>query len=243
MTSRSVVGPFAAVACLFASALVASGSVLVACGNDTAAEEGDEAGSLDASRRDGARGDGGVDTEVDGAPAAPSDVASCKALKAYYDACGGEPLCPLATFDTWCLENTRSADSEAYRLGTIKCATAEHCTADKRKDCMYRSYGTTTQTTVQEQLTTAFCQMCAPTDLAGCTKRTKTYNTVGGPNVVSSEFLAVWELSDAVVEKIRKQCTGSGGGAYDGGADAGACAVAFDKCAGEYFIESLVDCP
>ncbi len=242
MTSRSVVGSFAAVACLLASGLLTSISVLVACGNDTAAEEGDEAGGVDASRRDGAREDGGTQT-ADGAPAGPTDVASCEALKAYYDTCGGEPLCPLATFDAWCLDNTRSADSEAYRLGTIKCANAENCTADKRKDCMYRSYGTTTQSTAQEQLTTAFCQMCAPSDLAGCSKRTKTYNPVGGPNVVSSEFLAVWELADTVVEKIRTQCTGAGGGAYDGGADAGACATAFDKCAGEFFIEALVDCP
>lgn len=238
--------PFAVFALgLASSGLVASGALLGACGGDSAAEEGEEAGPVDASRRDGSSFDGGVDPESDGGAKLPSDVASCEALKSFYEACGGEPLCSTknAKFDEWCVANTRSVDSEAYRLATVKCATADNCGKDKRKDCMYRSYGDTTQSVAQELLTTAFCQMCQPGDLAGCRKRTTTYNSVSGPGAVPSEFIAAWELSDAVADKIRANCTGTGGGAFDGGADAGACATAFDRCSGGYFIDAILDCP
>lgn len=241
--------PSVAVATLLVASvasLAAAGLLLGACGADTEAEEGDDGGLPDGSRRDAARADGGIsEEETDGAVKKPIDVASCEALKAFYKACGGEPLCSLDNpqWDAWCVANTTSVDSEAYRIATARCATADNCGADKRKDCMYRAYADTLQSAAQQQLTTAFCQMCQPSDLAGCVKRTTTYNAAGGPGAVPSEFLAAWELSDSVVQKIRTACTGSGGKAWDGGADAGACARAFDLCAGDFYVEALTDCP
>lgn len=242
-TRRARTGVLGVAGVVAAMLLLGASATLGACGNDAAAEAGEEAGPVDASRKDGSRYDGGVDPESDAGPSVPSDVASCNALKAYYQACGGEPLCPLASFDTWCPANTKAVDSEAYRHGTIACSTEANCSADKRKDCMYRSYAGETQTTAQQILTKAFCDMCQPGDVAACIKRTTTYDTVAGPKGVRSEFIAVWELSDAVVDNIRSNCTGTGGGAYDAGADAGACATAFDKCAGDYYVNAFLDCP
>ncbi len=241
-TARTMAIAFAG---FFASALVGSGALLGACGGDSAADEGEEAGPVDASRRDGRVSADGAPEPEDGGVTEPSDVAACKTLKKYYETCGGEPLCPLPKFDTWCLDNTKAVESEAYRRGTIACATAENCDTDKRKDCMYRSYSQSSQSTAQELLTVAFCQMCQPSDVTGCRKRTTSYNTVAGPKAVTSEFLAVWELSDAVVDQVRTNCTGSGKGAVDAGIDGGlaACETAFDKCAGEYFVNALPDCP
>jgi hypothetical protein len=237
-----------ALASSLAAALAASGSgfLIGACGADTSAEAGDDAAAPDGSRRDAARADGtDPTTDDDAGPAVPPDVASCEALKKYYAACGGEPLCALDNpkWDAWCVGNTVAVDSDAYRLATSRCASAANCGSDKRKDCMYRAYGDMTQSVAQEQLATAYCQMCQPGDLAGCRKRTVGYNAAGGPGAVSSEFLAVWELSDAVVEKIRGTCTGAGGKAYDGGVDAGACAKAFDDCAGGFYVDAFIDCP
>jgi hypothetical protein len=237
-----------ALACSVASALVASGSGLLigACGADIAAEGADDAAAPDGSRRDAARADGAAPaTDEDGGSTAPPDVASCETLKAYYKACGGDPLCALSNpkWDTWCVGNTVAVDSDAYRLATTRCATADKCGADKRKDCMYRAYGDMTQSVAQEQLATAYCEMCQPGDLAGCRKRTVGYNTAGGPGAVSSEFLAVWELSDTVVQKVRTTCTGAGSKAYDGGVNAGACAKAFDDCAGGFYVDAFLDCP
>lgn len=229
------------VAALATGALLCGGALVAACGEDTAAADVEDASALEAGRRDGGRtATDAAAGEADGGVTLPTDEASCAKLRAYRETCGEELECGTDAFDAWCLANTRSADSEAYRAALLACATPQNCTPNDRKHCMYQHYAKATQSAAQEALTKAFCETCQPGAVATCVSKTTSYTSGLGPTSVTSEFIAVWELSDAVADQLRTNCTGA---KLDGGADAGACAAAFDRCAGDYYVDALVDCP
>ena len=85
----------------------------------------------------------------------------------------------------------------------------------------------------------AYCAQCEPSDTAGCATRAIAYDSSAG---ATDLFIAAWELSDALVDEIRTQCTGvADSGPGDGGADA--CAKAFGDCSGGIYVDHLPDCP
>lgn len=225
---------------LATGALLLSAAVVAACAGDGDAAAGDPS-VVDGGRLDGEGRADAADARADAARPG-SDVAACAALRAYREQCGQDLECGPDAFDAWCLENTRSADSEAYRAALLACATADNCTPDDRKHCMYQHYAQATQSAAQQELTRAFCETCQPAAVGSCMTKTTTYPPALGPSRVTSEFLAVWELSDEVADRIRAGCTGAKLGVEpDAGADA--CATAFDQCAGNFFVDALADCP
>lgn len=210
---------------------------LGACNTDTDAEDGEDASTLEGGpRRDGGSRDGGGVDEVDGGqPAAPETY--CERMRGYSEECNLPLECGTNGFEKWCAQNTSAVDSDAYRRGYVQCATAQKCQTDERRDCMYRSYASTSQTPAQKALTQAYCQTCEPSDVAACAARVVTYSPPGSPETA---FIASWELGDALTDQIRTSCTG---GAIDGGGSPATCAKAFDTCAGGYYVDALVVCP
>lgn len=218
------------------TALGASASFL-ACAEDAA----DPVVAADAGTdAPGARRDGAAPEEDAGEDAGARTT--CQITRAYVEACGADLTCGPDDFDAWCEAADKAINSEAYRRAEAQCLTPDNCDGTKRRDCEYRSYGSAAQTDAQKALVAAFCQTCEPGN-AGCAARVTTYDVVAGPAAVTDEFIAAWELGDALTDEIRTKCTGA---ALDAGADAGdaaACAKAFAGCAGDLYVDRLPDCP
>ena len=237
---------------VFVAGLALSGSAVTAfisaCSDETAANTSgaDEAGTdAGTDRRSLPSQDAGV--EVD----ARADASVCELTRAYTVECNvgsdaGDPLtCGTAKFDAWCELNDKAINSESYRRAEAMCLLKKNCDGFDRRDCEYRSYLSAKPTSAQKQVVAAYCQTCEPGDPTGCATRKTDYDPVVGPKGTDSVFVAAWELNDALDDEIRTKCTGAAldAGAFDGGADAAPCYKAFDKCAGDIYVNALPDCP
>jgi hypothetical protein len=191
-------------------------------------------------------GDGGSsEASLDGGgPAA--NGATCELTRSYSIGCnagkdGGDPLtCGPDQFDAWCALNDTAINSESYRRAEAMCLTQDNCDGLARRACEYASYATATPTEAQKQVVAAYCQTCEPADTAGCAARKTAYDTTLGPKSTDDVFTAAWELSDALDDAIRTQCTGA---TLDAGASAADCLNAFGNCAGGVYVDALPACP
>ena len=208
----------------------------VACADSTASEPGSttDAGNT-ADVRDGAK------STTDGGDTAPKTT--CEITRAYVEACGSdsELNCGASGFDAWCEANDKAINSEAFRRAEALCLTEDNCDGAKRRDCEYKQYNEETPSSSQKALVSAYCETCAPSDVAGCTTRSTTYDPTKGIKSVDDIFIAAWELADDVVDEIKAQCTGAA--TTDAGSDVAACAKAFANCAGDIYLARLPDCP
>ena len=218
---------------------------IAACSDETTSTPGGDGADAAPDRRTAPGEDAGA--EVD----ARADASTCELTRAYTLDCNvgsdaGDPLtCGAPKFDAWCELNDKAINSESYRRAEAMCLTKKNCASFDRQDCEYRSYLTATPTNAQKQVVAAYCQKCEPGDPSGCITRKTEYDTVLGPKSTDSVFVAAWELNDTLADAIRTKCTGAAldAGAFDGGADAAPCYVAFDKCAGDIYVDALPDCP
>ncbi|MBS2019777.1 MAG: hypothetical protein JST00_43340 [Deltaproteobacteria bacterium] len=166
---------------------------------------------------------------------------TCEITREYIATCGGDLTCGASKFDTWCAQNDKVINSEAYRRAEALCLTKANCDPDLRRDCEYKSYATATATAAQKAVVAAYCQTCEPADPTGCATRKTTYVPAAGIKSVDDVFVAGWELADPIADEIRTKCTGS---ALDaGGGDAAACLKVFANCAGGVYVDRLPDCP
>lgn len=242
--------PLVFLACLVTSA-GAMVALLAACGDDApTAGAGSPDGSGDAlvERRPPPEEDsaGGAD--------ARGEASTCEITRAYTLECNigsdaGDPLtCGAAKFDAWCEANDKAINSAAFRRAQELCLIKKNCDGFDRKDCEYRSYATTTQTTSQKQVVAAYCLSCEPADQAGCIARKTDYAPNLGPNSTDDVFIAAWELNDTLDDQIRTKCTGAAldagaAAALDAGGDAAPCLKQFANCAGDIYIDTLPNCP
>ena len=207
----------------------------VACADSTASEAGStsDAGNGADSARDGSKG------KTDGGDTDPKTT--CEITRAYGEACGSDSdlNCGASGFDAWCEANDKAINSEAFRRAQALCLTESNCDGAKRRDCEYKHYNEETPTASQKALVAAYCETCAPSDVAGCTKRSTTYDPTKGIKSVDDIFIAAWELTDDIVDEIKTQCTG----ATDAGSDVATCAKTFANCAGDIYLARLPDCP
>lgn len=229
---------FRPIAALFALPVVA----LIACEDDT--------GPL-SPRADAGSSSGGVDASSDGSPgadaggdAAVADV--CAVEKQHGVDCGLKLECG-DKFDAWCKEADK-IDSEQRRSAKRACLTKDRCATADARDCIFKTYNKATRTAAQEALLDAYCNTCFTGGGIGlCKAASPAYDTSKGPAGVTDIFLAVWELSDTLTDKIRTTCTGGAldAGAADAGDGGGAssCAAAFASCAGGIYVDALPLCP
>jgi hypothetical protein len=182
-------------------------------------------------------GDGG--TTSDGGVSGGT-AAVCAATREYKIRCAGESEldCGSSRFDAWCAEKDRKLNSEAFRKAETSCLPTASCDAKARQDCEYKSYAGQTQTAAQKALVEAYCATCEPSDTAGCAARAIAYDQAAGPESATDIFVAVWELSDAIVDEIRTKCTGS---ALADGSDP--CSARFASCAAGPYLDGVPDCP
>jgi len=236
---------------VFLAGLALSGSALTglisACSDETAAtSSADEAGSDAAIDRRSPPGEDAA-APVD----ARAEASTCELTRAYTVECNlgsdaGDPLtCGAAKFDAWCDLNDKAINSESYRRAEAMCLLKQNCDGYARRDCEYRSYLTAKPTTAQKAVVAAYCQTCEPGDPTGCITRKTDYDAVVGPKGTDSVFVAAWELNDTLDDEIRTKCTGAAldAGVADAGGDAAPCYKAFDKCAGDIYVNALPDCP
>ena len=110
------------------------------------------------------------------------------------------------------------------------------CDGNERADCRYKLYKESDMSPAQKGLVNAFCSTCSPG--ATCFAKTIAYDAKAGPTKVSDAFIAVWELSDEIVAKVQKACTGD---ALPG--KNGDCPKAFGQCAAGIYLDALPECP
>lgn len=173
-------------------------------------------------------GDGGAEAGA-GSP--------CAVTRAYVERCKGELNCGASGFDAWCAANDGAVNSDAYRRGEAKCLPTVACDAAARRRCELESYASETPTPAQRALVDAYCRTCEPADVAGCTTRSTTFDPSSSPDEVSDIFIAAWELSDPLCDKIRETCTGA---ALDAGTTS--CAKEFASCSAGPYLDAVPDC-
>ena len=215
-------------------ALVPALATASACADSTA-EPGpaaDGGAGDDAGRSDGSKSS--VDSGDDG-PA----KSTCEITRAYHEGCGneGDLNCGADGFDAWCAANDSAINSEAFRRAQALCLNEDNCDGAKRRACEYEHYNDETPTPAQEALVAAYCETCDPSDIAGCTKRSTTYDPAKGIKSVDDIFIAAWEFSDEIALEMKTKCTGDPGG------DTAACAKAFAGCTADVYLARLPDCP
>lgn len=210
-------------------------AIVAACADSTSsvAGPGPDAGS----GADGGRRDGGASTD-DGGP-----KTTCEITRAYFEGCGneGDLNCGANGFDAWCEANDDAINSDAYRRAEALCLTQDNCDGKKRRACEYEHYNDETPTASQKALVDAYCETCEPSDVAGCTERSTTYDEAKGIDSVPDIFIAAWEFADEAVDEMKTKCTGAA--AADAGSDVAACAKAFANCAADVYLGRLPDCP
>ena len=222
------------IALLFALPVVA----LAACEDDVAplsprADAG-SSGGADAATDGPSASDGGGDAAV-------ADV--CAVEKQHGVDCSQTLECG-DKFEAWCKEADK-VDSEQRRAGKRACLTKDRCKSADVRDCIYKTYNKATRTAAQEALLDAYCNTCFTGGGIGlCKAASPAYDAAKGPAGVTDIFLAVWELSDALTDKVRTTCTGGAldagvADAGDGGGGASSCASAFASCAGGIFVDAL----
>lgn len=205
------------------------GLFVAACATSTVSTQTD-AGS-EAEDGGASSGDGGGDASTSKDSGAGSPW--CDALAAKQERCDGTRECGTA-FTSWCAERSKT-NSKSFEAADSVCL-ANGCDSKTRSDCRYRTYKPADLTPIQKSFITAYCNTCAS---AGCEASFLTYDPVKGPSAVSDAYVAAWELSDTITDKIRTKCTGAGL-ALDGGAD---CVKAFGSCAADVYLNELQDCP
>ena len=213
-------------------------AVVAACEDGTSRA----AGLADGADSGGARGDRSEAGEG-GAAADAKPESTCAITRAYFEGCddGADLNCGSSGFDAWCAANDEAINSEAYRRAEALCLTQDNCDGDERRACEYEHYNGETPTAAQKALVEGYCETCEPSDVAGCTKRSTTYESAKGIDSVSDVFVAAWELADDVTAEITTKCTGAA--ATDAGSDVTACAQAFAGCAADVYLAHLPDCP
>lgn len=224
---------------LVLSSLAALGALALSCSEEAAPapvapDEG--AGGRDAAHAGEVPGeDAGVDVGT---------RSTCAITRAYFDACGQTDITCGVAFVEWCEQNDAVVNSEAFRRAEAFCLTEDHCDGKERRACEYARYGDEAPTSAQRSLVTAYCAMCEPADVAGCSARSTSYDPALGIDGVGDIFVAAWELADPIVAEIESTCTSAdadGGGGTDAGPDA--CAKAFGSCAAEIYLARVPDCP
>lgn len=140
--------------------------------------------------------------------------------------------CGEEGYVAWCHASDVAVDSAQRIAGRLACLDVdEHCDPDDRKQCIYGTYQSASLSSAQQTMLTHYCAACEPADPAACEARTKAAlhdDTI---------FLASWELAEALVTKIDAEC-------IDGTMTPADCAEYFDLCAGDIYIDALVeDCP
>lgn len=169
----------------------------------------------------------------------PNANAFCELTKSYFVDCGNasELSCGAAGFDAWCSKNDK-LNSDAFREAEEHCLTTKNCDGTARRTCDYDRYNSAKQTASQKALVKAYCQTCEPLGVADCEQRSIHFDKSGGLDAVPDIFIAAWELSDDVVDTIRKSCTGP---ALQPGS-VKSCADAFASCAGDIYLDRVPDC-
>lgn len=192
--------------------------------------------------------DGGTVTSEAGKDASKDSSAdagprsTCAITRAYFEVCGLEAdlTCGTNNFDAWCEANDTGLNSASYRRAEALCLEEKNCDGKKRRACEYEHYNSETPTASQAAIVTAFCEMCEPTDVAGCTTRSTKFDPVAGINSVGDIFVAAWEFSDAIVDEMKTKCTGA---AADAGVDVATCAKTFGSCTADIYLDRLPECP
>jgi hypothetical protein len=215
--------------CLFATGLACSSSQDTSIAEPAADGGGGGAGT-----------DGGGIAAFDASPSKDSGAADpdagtltwCAALKDKMDTCDNERQCGTK-LDAWCALQTKT-NSAVYEAADKVCL--KNCDGDARADCRYRLYKTSDMTAAQKALVADYCATCTPG--VACAGKVTSYDPNKGTKGVTDAFIAVWELSDAITEKIRTTCTGD---ALPG--KNGDCPKAFGQCAADVYLNALPECP
>ncbi len=236
---RSPLASFAATFVTFAAAA----SALYACstGNgdvdiDDENGPGREAGTTTGTDSSTAKTDSSTTTGDSSAPFDPSKV--CAQELAYLNVCK-KPVECAANFEAWCKTNQAATDSEQRVRAKAACLDVTHCDKASRDDCIYKSYNTQKLSANQQKLLDDYCATCEP-GVSSCAQK-YVYSETKGPDSVDDIYIAVWELSDALVTQADQKCTGPA--VADAGSDAGTCARRFAVCAGNLFVDALTVCP
>jgi hypothetical protein len=241
--TRSPLVSFAATFVTF----VAAASALYACstGNgdvdiDDVNAPGREAGTTTGTDSSTSKTDSSTTTGDSAAPFDPSKV--CAQELAYFNVCKKSPTdinCTAAGYEAWCKINQDATDSEQRVRAKAACLDVSHCDKASLADCIYKSYNTQKLSANQQKLLTDYCATCEP-GVASCAQK-YVYSETKGPDSVDDVYIAVWELSDALVTQADQKCTGPA--VADAGSDAGTCARRFAVCAGNLYVDALPACP
>lgn len=204
---------------------------IVACATSTVSIPTDEAGTLPVEDGSMPVLDSGTTSDVSKAETKPAQT-WCDALAAKQDRCDGTRECGTS-FTSWCAAQSKT-NSASYEEGDTVCL-AGACDSKTRSDCRYKTYKEASLTAAQKAFITAFCATCP---VPNCEASLKAYDAAKGPDAVSDAFVAAWEFSDAITDKIRTKCTGAALSM-----DGGTCLKAFGSCAADEYLNSLPDCP
>lgn len=243
LPTRSPLASFGATLVTF----VAAASALYACstGNgdvdiDDVNAPGREAGTTTGGDSSTSKNDSSTTTGDASAPFDPSKV--CAQELAYFNVCKKSPTdinCTAAGYEAWCKINQDATDSEQRVRAKAACLDVAHCDKASLADCIYKSYNTQKLSANQQKLLTDYCATCEP-GVASCAQK-YVYSETKGPDSVDDVYIAVWELSDALVTQADQKCTGPA--VADAGSDAGTCARRFAVCAGNLYVDALPACP
>jgi hypothetical protein len=176
---------------------------------------------------------GGADAGPDASAVSSLDGglnAWCQALGNKMDRCDGKRECDTR-FPGWCAKKTLT-NSRAFEESDTQCLN--DCNGATIAECRYRKYNPQQLTPTQRNLLRDYCATCAA---PGCEASLLAYDASKGPTGVSDAFIAVWELSDAVTEAVRVQCTGAALKVTNGD-----CPMTFGQCASGPYLDAQPDC-
>ncbi|MFO0667607.1 MAG: hypothetical protein U0174_26885 [Polyangiaceae bacterium] len=214
-----------------AAALSTVAVAIVACATSTVSIPTDDGGSGNTEDAMTPTVDGGTTPDASKGDTKPAQT-WCDALAAKQDRCDGTRECGTS-FTSWCAAQSKT-NSAAYEEGDAVCLGGL-CDSKTRSDCRYKTYKEASLTASQKAFITAYCNTCSTPN---CEASLRTYNAAKGPDGVSDAFVAAWEFSDAITDKIRTKCTGAALSI-----DGGSCEKAFGSCAADEYLNSLPDCP
>lgn len=197
--------------------------IAVACSSEPSRSVSTDAGASDAATpaKDAARADAG--------PALTGALAWCERLKSKMLNCDAELECGV-DFDAWCAKQA-TTNSRAFESTDTGCVETT-CKSSERSKCRYPGYASIGMSAAGEALASAYCATC--TEVPGCAASIRTYDG----QAVSDAFVAAWELSDAIINDIRTQCTGAALTITGGD-----CVKSFGSCAANIYLSALPVCP
>jgi hypothetical protein len=218
---------FSAVALMGATSFAVASSIAGCASEDVDLPVADA--GVDA-KTDAAR-DGG-DAGKDAGPARNPE-AWCAALGTKQDTCDKERECGI-DFATWCPKQA-ATNSYSFEKADTACVAAS-CDGTARSGCRYAKYAEADLTDAQKALATAYCQTCSPNGVDACVRALYSYDAAAGPGAVTDAYVAVWELSDGIVNEIKNTCTKKPTPAGS------TCAKAFGGCAADVYLNALPAC-